>query len=110
MAFCAYGCGNKAKYQFKNKVWCCEIYKTQCPAIKQKTAWNRGGGRKLSQEHRLALSKANTNNILVKNSAKKGGAANARIRKIPLKHRSNNQADVPHIQIHLIALTAFNID
>ena len=31
MKICEYGCGQKAKYQFKNSKWCCEKSKNQCP-------------------------------------------------------------------------------
>jgi len=34
---CEYGCGNEAKYQFKNGKWCCSDRFTKCPAIKNKT-------------------------------------------------------------------------
>ncbi|HUU87758.1 MAG TPA: hypothetical protein VMX17_08405 [Candidatus Glassbacteria bacterium] len=31
MIECDYGCGNKAKHQFKNGKWCCEKHYTKCP-------------------------------------------------------------------------------
>lgn len=82
---CKYGCGRPAKHQSKNGVWCCEPHRTKCPAIKQKTAWNRGGNRPFSKEHRAALSAAAQNNPKVKRAASAGGRATAKKRKIPLR-------------------------
>jgi len=33
---CDYGCGQEAKYQFKNGKWCCSKYISQCPIVKKK--------------------------------------------------------------------------
>ena len=33
---CDYGCGNKAKYKFKNGMNCCSLYHCQCPAMIKK--------------------------------------------------------------------------
>ena len=33
---CDYGCGQEAKYQFKNGKWCCSEYSSQCPAMRKK--------------------------------------------------------------------------
>ena len=30
MRLCEYGCGKEAKYQFKNRKWCCSKHWTQC--------------------------------------------------------------------------------
>lgn len=38
---CEYGCGNEAKYQFKNGVWCCSKHSNSCPAIKRKNSIKR---------------------------------------------------------------------
>jgi len=35
---CDYGCGNEAKYQLKNKKWCCSKSFTQCPEIRYKNS------------------------------------------------------------------------
>jgi hypothetical protein len=32
---CDYGCGQEAKYQFKNGKWCCEQHRTKCPKIRE---------------------------------------------------------------------------
>jgi len=34
--FCDYGCGQEAKYQFKNGNWCCSKYCRSCPVIRKK--------------------------------------------------------------------------
>ena len=45
MKICDYGCGQEAKYPFKNGKWCCENYWQSCPtnrkeaSIKSKEAW-----------------------------------------------------------------------
>jgi len=36
MILCYYGCGQEAKYQFKNGKWCCSKYYVQCPVIREK--------------------------------------------------------------------------
>jgi len=35
---CDYGCGQEAKYQFKNGKWCCENHRNKCPSLKQKNS------------------------------------------------------------------------
>jgi len=37
MILCFYGCGQEAKYQFKNNKWCCSQNKSSCPEIIKKT-------------------------------------------------------------------------
>ena len=34
MKLCDYGCGQEAKYQFKNGKWCCSKYRTQCSYVR----------------------------------------------------------------------------
>ncbi len=49
MKLCEYGCGREAKYQFKNRKWCCENHYTKCINSKKifsiinkgKTPWNK---------------------------------------------------------------------
>ena len=36
--YCDYGCGQEAKYQFKNNKWCCESYFSKCPEIRKKNS------------------------------------------------------------------------
>jgi hypothetical protein len=36
MTICDYGCGQEAKYQFKNGKWCCSKNTNYCPQIKKK--------------------------------------------------------------------------
>ena len=36
MKLCDYGCGQEAKYQFKNGKWCCSKNISQCPEIKKR--------------------------------------------------------------------------
>jgi len=33
---CDYGCGQEAKYQFKNGKWCCSEYHSSCPIVRNK--------------------------------------------------------------------------
>jgi len=40
---CEYGCGQEAKYQFKNGKWCCSKSHQQCPILKEKTSLNSKG-------------------------------------------------------------------
>ena len=38
MNLCIYGCGEEAKYQFKNKKWCCSDYSCKCPENRRKNS------------------------------------------------------------------------
>jgi hypothetical protein len=33
---CEYGCGNEAKYQFKNGKWCCSSHRLKCPSQRKR--------------------------------------------------------------------------
>lgn len=79
---CAYGCGRTAKHQFKNGVRCCESHRTKCPAIKEKTAWNRG--KRLSKDHREALSRSKKADPRTRLAGAKGNAEVKRRYLIPL--------------------------
>jgi len=35
MIICNYGCGQEAKYQFKNKKWCCKSSANKCPNVRK---------------------------------------------------------------------------
>ena len=35
---CDYGCGRKAKYQFKNGKWCCSASNNSCPEVQKKVS------------------------------------------------------------------------
>jgi len=43
MRFCDYGCGQEAKYQFKNGKWCCSSNHIMCPILKEKVRKNVTG-------------------------------------------------------------------
>jgi very-short-patch-repair endonuclease len=38
MIFCDYGCGQEAKYQFKNGKWCCNKFYQSCSFIRKRTS------------------------------------------------------------------------
>jgi hypothetical protein len=51
MQLCEYGCGQEAKFQFKNGKWCCSKHFAKCPVMKEKSKeynikgrhpWNKG--------------------------------------------------------------------
>lgn len=42
MILCEYGCGQEAKYQFKNGKWCCSEYTSKCPIINKKNTSKLG--------------------------------------------------------------------
>jgi len=52
MQLCEYGCGQEAKYQFKNEKWCCSKSHNSCPHMKQINSLKGGKHRgiKNSQE------------------------------------------------------------
>jgi len=51
MNICEYGCGQEAKYQFKNGKWCCSKSHTQCPEkrmenlLRTKKLWRKSNSR-----------------------------------------------------------------
>jgi len=49
---CEYGCGRKAKHQFKNKKWCCENHYSKCPNKRKENI----GGKRFSEELRQKMS------------------------------------------------------
>lgn len=50
---CDYGCGNEAKFQMKNRKWCCQTSHHKCSKVKQK---NRDGHRVLIDGKYVATS------------------------------------------------------
>lgn len=91
---CDYGCGQEAKFKFKNGKWCCSKSQNSCPKIKQKNGLSNIGKRKgivLSKEIREKISKTNIKNKSqrgVKNPSWKGGYNK---RNLPLYDTYNNQ-------------------
>jgi 5-methylcytosine-specific restriction endonuclease McrA len=57
MILCDYGCGQEAKYQFKNGKWCCSIKVQSCPAIIKKKS-KKLQGRTLSEETKQKISQS----------------------------------------------------
>lgn len=59
---CDYGCGNEARYQFKNGKWCCNKNVNCCIAVREK---NRKSniGRKHSEESKRKISNSNKNRL-----------------------------------------------
>ncbi len=55
MKLCNYGCGQEAKYQFKNGKWCCSKNFSSCPAIKEKIS-SKMKGRVVSEDTRKKMS------------------------------------------------------
>ncbi len=59
---CSYGCGQIAKYQYKNGKWCCSKNWEKCPAVCKKTSERMKGknnpmfGKQFSESHRQKLS------------------------------------------------------
>jgi hypothetical protein len=47
---CDYGCGQVAKFQLKNKKYCCSDYHISCPEIIKKNIGNKGKIRKVKKE------------------------------------------------------------
>ncbi len=69
---CDYGCGQEAKYQFKNGKWCCSKNQNSCPKIREKhkesakstfkkghTPWNKGNVDYLTDELRFRMGEKN---------------------------------------------------
>jgi len=64
MKLCEYGCGREAKFQFKNRKWCCSDFHSKCPEIKKRTSRDLSGknnpmyGRSHSKEAIKKMSEA----------------------------------------------------
>ena len=43
MKLCDYGCGNEAKFLFKNGKWCCEKIITKCIEVRRKNGSKKIG-------------------------------------------------------------------
>lgn len=46
---CNYGCGQEAKYQFKNGKWCCSETTNKCKSVREKSS-SKKYGKKISEE------------------------------------------------------------
>jgi hypothetical protein len=59
--FCEYGCGQEAKYQFKNGKWCCSKIWERCPGMRRKNSESKKGGNHpmygkfLSEDHKKKI-------------------------------------------------------
>jgi len=67
MKKCEYGCGQKAKFQLKNKRWCCNKSTRYCPEIIRKSSISRTG-KKRNEQQRKRISKSH----IGQESTKKG--------------------------------------
>ena len=65
---CYYGCGQEAKYQFKNGKWCCSKSQNSCPIIRKKFKDGRPNimgknnpmfGKHLTEEHKRGIGEKN---------------------------------------------------
>jgi len=86
---CDYGCGQEAKYQFKNGKWCCSKWHSSCQKIKKKNS-NLNKGRIFSGEtkRKIKLSKLGKKNPMYgkTTSKKQKNAVRLSIRKIKEKY------------------------
>ena len=57
MQICDYGCGQEAKYQFKNKRWCCNNYMNSCPAKREKITGSKNPAKRQGVREKISLSK-----------------------------------------------------
>ncbi len=87
MKLCDYGCGEEAKYQFKNGKWCCSKHTSQCEVSRQKSRELNIGktlsnevrekirksnkGKTLTEEHKKLVSNYMTNRIISDDTRKK---------------------------------------
>ena len=79
MQLCEYGCGQEAKYQFKNGKWCCSKTLLSCPKIResQKGENHPRIGKKHNDSSKEKMSKSHTGN----NGFWKGKTRSAETRK-----------------------------
>lgn len=99
MKICDYGCGEEAKYQFKNLKWCCSKTISGCKAINEKQRLGNSGkvfdetrrknisnglkGRKLTKNHIKKLSRARKGKKLSTETKKKISIANTGKKRSP---------------------------
>jgi len=69
---CEYGCGQEAKYQFKNGKWCCSTSTSKCPYMKMING-KANTGRKHPEEVKRKISEANRISQLGNKNALKNG-------------------------------------
>jgi very-short-patch-repair endonuclease len=60
--FCCYGCGQEAKFKFKNGKWCCCSSHNKCENIKNKNTGNTG--HKCTDEKKEKIRQGNTGKII----------------------------------------------
>ena len=112
MNTCDYGCGNEAKFTFKNGKICCEKNISKCPEIKKKNKTNTGGiawNRGLTKENNESLKKASQT---LKNKYKSGEVIHSwlgrrhtketklKISKARIKFLEENPDKVPYLINH----------
>lgn len=62
MIICEYGCGQEAKYQFKNGKWCCSKNCSSCPEMRRKNG-DGNRGRSHTKEAKRNMSKGQVGRI-----------------------------------------------
>jgi hypothetical protein len=73
MKLCDYGCGQEAKYQFKNGKWCCSSSYRQCSVYREKTSIQMKGKNTYprSKETKRKMSKLHKGKILSEETKRK---------------------------------------
>jgi hypothetical protein len=70
MKLCDYGCGQEAKFQFKNEKWCCSEHYNSCPEKRRKNSETSKGQIPWSKGKKGIHSIEGLKNISEKNKAK----------------------------------------
>ena len=70
MNICDYGCGQEAKYKFKNRKWCCEEKWHKCPKSREKNS-DTHKGYITSEETKKKISIANKGHLVSEETKKK---------------------------------------
>jgi len=90
MKLCDYGCGEEAKYQFKNSKWCCEVHWSRCPEIRKKNSEEKKNNpvKYWLDKKRPDLSKLMQGHIVKEKTKKK--ISNKHIGKVPWNKGKTN--------------------
>jgi len=92
MQLCDYGCGQEAKYQFKNGKWYCSKFHQSCPVNRKKYNELKKGKKTgpLSEEHKKKISKSNKGKVPPNKGKKTGPLSEEHKKKISKSNKGKN--------------------
>ncbi len=96
MKLCEYGCGQEAKYQFKNGKWCCSNTTNGCPKNREKKSTSLTGRKResFSKEWRENISKSLKGKIIITDGHKK--AISESKKGVPRSEETKRKLSIAH--------------